>query len=213
MKGILPPLCMLALISLGLAGCDSNELAEPSSVSVVAWWNTISAEHMRGASKQGTLVMTDHPHVDVKGLNLDRVIDQVGNPLVRNPHRFHAKSINGTVKGTFRTQGEGPGGFYGDARGDIVCVGVAPDGMSARIGGLITMEENNIPNFPDFTGTWAIWTVAVTEDGSPRTTGTSLGVPTEEIALAHCDNTLGFEPPLQETPGIVQIRTSDSSGL
>lgn len=214
MYRMLSTMCVLTLISSGLAGCDSTAPEVPSTISAEDWWDGMSADLRAtgpdGIARKGHAARNDRAHVDVKGLNIVVEIDAEGNPFDTNLYRFHAKSMGDEVKGKFRTRGEGPGDVFGDARGEIVCVGVAPDGMTAWLGGFIVIAESNtvIEGAPDFTGTWAIWSVGVAEDGSALASTTFLGVPTEGIALDHCST--GFDLPLQETTGIVQIRRSES---
>ncbi len=107
-----------------------------------------------------------------------------GNPFTTLNYSFEVESEDGEVEGEISGRGEGPGGIFVESRGIVTCITVEPDGVTARMGGLITQSESNVT--PDATGQEAIWTVVAGEDGSARSTFIFISGAFPGLAQFHC---------------------------
>ncbi len=113
-----------------------------------------------------------------------------GNPFTSLTYSFEAESEGGEVDGEIMGRGDGPGGIFLEVRGIVTCITVEPDGVTARMGGVIAHSVSNIPG--DVTGQQAVWTVVAGEDGSARSTFVFVSGDFETLAQFHCD--VGIRP-------------------
>ena len=126
--------------------------------------------------------------IEGEGKNITRPL--FGNPFTSLTYSFKVESEDGKVKGKLRGRGDGPGGIFQTSKGRITCITVEPDGVTARMGGIITRSKSNLPI--DVVGQQAIWTVVAGEDGSARSTFIFISGDFPTLARFHCD--VGVSP-------------------
>ncbi len=151
--------------------------------------------HEGGVDDDGVLSVEGEGDDDDEGREVEAGGEEIIRPLFGNPfttlnYSFEVESEDGEVEGEISGRGEGPGGIFGESRGIVTCITVEPDGVTARMGGLITQSESNIS--PDLTGQQAVWTVVAGEDGSAQSTFVFISGDFETLAQFHCD--VGIPP-------------------
>lgn len=96
---------------------------------------------------------------DLKVDAKDVVIDFIDQTFMEH-NNYTAKLINDVLKGTFYWEGfdKETGESIEWASGEVICMTLGDDGITARLGGVVTDSSN-----PDFIGQFAVW-IAVDED-------------------------------------------------